>query len=232
MSVSGGRAGRPGARSQVLRVSRRSAPLTRGAPQDRPPRAATKNRGDQARHPSPSRRRNAPVHAHEPSCLPRPAVSLHPRRCVPPTLRPVTVNDRLLRHVVARLVPADRPHPCRRPAPRTTSTAKAAGQRPSLRTATRRWNDLLGIWRQCDERDCRRRRRCCGDPLSCLPRFLPLLPQSARLWFACIGSAAENGVSFAEALASATRDGDEAACVRWHAAVRHALMAPRAPRRP
>lgn len=163
--------------------------------------------------------------AHEHFCLPPSPVTFYPRRCFPPVpqRRGAPTSDRLVAHIVAKLVPATRP------AGSATTAANAGIQRRSLRAAARRWNDLLGIWHQCDERDCRRRRRCCGDPLSCLPRFLPLLPQSARLWFACIGSAAENGVSFAEALASATRDGDEAACVRWHAAVRHALMAPGAP---
>jgi hypothetical protein len=165
------------------------------------------------------------VHAHELSSLPPTAVSLYPRRCFPPTLQPMTVDDRLLGHVVAGLVPADRPRPCRRPDPSTTSTASTAGQRPSLRTSTRRWSDLLGIWRQCDARDCCRRRRCCGDPFSCLPRFLPLLPRSVRLWFACIGVATEKNVSFTDALALAEREGDEAACTRWLAAVRHALAA-------
>lgn len=169
--------------------------------------------------------------ARDQSCLPPAPVTFYPRRWFPPLSRrpAATVNDRLVAHILAKLAPATRPRQRRRPTPGATS--RVGAQRPSLPAASRRWNDLLGIWRQCEEPDCRRCRRCAGDPLSCLPRYLPLLPRSVRLWFACIGVAAEKNVSFTDALTLAEREGDEAACTRWHTAVRHALAAAEGTRR-
>lgn len=139
------------------------------------------------------------------------------------------MRDRLVAHIVATLVPATQPRLRRRAAVSATTAADAGIQRRSLRAAARRWNDLLGIWRQCAKPDCRRSRCCAGDPLSCLPGHLPRLPQPVRLWFACIGVAAEKNLSFVEALAQAESEGDEAACARWHAAVCQALKARRTP---
>jgi hypothetical protein len=41
-------------------------------------------------------------------------------------------------------------------------------------------NDQFGFWRMCSNRSCRRARRCCGEPLLCLERHLPNVPQNAR----------------------------------------------------
>lgn len=168
---------------------------------------------------------------HEQSCQPPAPVTLYPRRYFPPIpRRPLAaIDDRLLAHIVAKLVPDPRPRPPRRRCTGTTCPAGAARRRPSLRRATRRWNDLLGIWRQCDEPGCRRGRRCGGDPLSCLPRYLPGLPHCVRFWFACVGLAAEKNVSFPDALALAERQGEQAVCAHWHTAV-HRVLAAHAPR--
>lgn len=44
-----------------------------------------------------------------------------------------------------------------------------------------RWtNDQFGFWKLCSNRSCRRARRCSGEPLLCLERHLPNVPQNAR----------------------------------------------------
>jgi len=137
-----------------------------------------------------------------------------------PRRRHDAAGDPLVRHVVARLAPPTQPRLKQRPQPGAPRRRGSKRQRLSLRAAVRRWTDLLAVWRHCKE--CRDRRRCHGDPLTCLPCHLPHLAPPARLWFACIGVAAEKNVSFAEAL-TLTEGNNEQACARWHAAVDDAL---------
>lgn len=54
--------------------------------------------------------------------------------------------------------------------------------------------------------------------MTCLPRYLPRLAAPARLWFTCVGTAAERHVSFAEAVALTDNEG-ERAIARWQVAV-------------
>jgi hypothetical protein len=95
----------------------------------------------------------------------------------------------------------------------------------SLRESTRRWSDVLGVWRSCEQEACRRNGRCTGEPLHCLPRHLPSVPPLTRLWFACVGIAAQQCFSFGEALMLAEREGEAALCARWHRALERALPA-------
>jgi hypothetical protein len=41
--------------------------------------------------------------------------------------------------------------------------------------------DTLKFWRGCRLRQCRRHRRCAGEPTGCLMRCLPAVPQAQRL---------------------------------------------------
>lgn len=158
----------------------------------------------------------------KPPRLPSRPVTLYPHRCFPalPRRRHGAVGDRLLQHVVAKLAPPTPPRLKLRPQSGAANLRGAKRQRLSLHAAVRRWTDLLAVWRHCEA--CRDGRRCSGDPLACLPRYLPHLPPPTRLWFACIGIAAERNVSFAEALAL-TESESERACTRWHAALGDAL---------
>ncbi|MCK9908229.1 hypothetical protein MXD81_03750 [Microbacteriaceae bacterium K1510] len=157
----------------------------------------------------------------KPPRLPSRPFTLYPRRCFPSLSRRhrAAASDRLLQHVVATLAPPTRPRSQRR-RPGASRRRGAKRQRLSLHAAARRWTDLLAIWHHCEQ--CRDGRRCGGDPFTCLPRHLPHLPSPARLWFACVGIAAERNVSFAEALAL-TENESEQACTRWHAALGDAL---------
>ena len=144
----------------------------------------------------------------------------YPRRCFPgaPLRRHEAASDRLLQHILGRRTPDAMTRPRRRPVPSRTRP----GRRLSLRAAAHRWSALLALWRHCDDGGCRTGRVCRSDPLSCLPRYLPRLPPAARLWFACVGLAAERNVSFAEA--AAMTEGDvEHVCARWQTAVGKAL---------
>jgi len=47
--------------------------------------------------------------------------------------------------------------------------------------ATRRlYCDVLGLWRSCKSKACRRHRRCCGEPKACLRRVYSGLPKHQR----------------------------------------------------
>ena len=163
--------------------------------------------------------------AHETPSPPPTPVCLYPRRCFPPLRQHsgAAVHDHLLAHVVGKIAPPARRPLRKRPAVGAMRSPSRWRNGPTLREATRRWNDLLGIWRHCDAATCRLARRCNGDPLACLPRYVPLLPPAIGLWFACVGMAAEQNVSFAQALTFAEREGAHAICRRWHAALRAAL---------
>jgi hypothetical protein len=41
--------------------------------------------------------------------------------------------------------------------------------------------DVLGFWRRCAKRGCKRHRRCLGEPTGCLMRGLPAVPPTLRL---------------------------------------------------
>ena len=41
--------------------------------------------------------------------------------------------------------------------------------------------DVLGFWRHCSKRSCKRQRRCDGEPAGCLMRWLLGVPQAERL---------------------------------------------------
>ena len=41
--------------------------------------------------------------------------------------------------------------------------------------------EVLGFWRRCKVRACRRHRRCLGEPARCLMQGLPLVPEAQRL---------------------------------------------------
>lgn len=143
--------------------------------------------------------------------------TFYPHRVViaPPPRPPASRDDRLLAHVAAAVMPA--PQPERRPRP-VLDTPKL-----SLRETTRRWADVLGIWRSCAQAGCRRKGRCTGKPLHCLPRHLPSVPPLTRLWFACVGIAAQQHLSFGAALTLVEREGEAALCARWHRALERAL---------
>lgn len=164
--------------------------------------------------------------------LPPAPFTLYPRRCFPSLARRrhAAADDRLLEHVIAKLAPAARPRLRLRPQSGLARARDTKRRRLSLRAAARRWSDLLAVWRHCDDCRCRHGRRCEGEPLSCLPRYLPRLPHPARLWFACVGIAAEKNVSFAEAAAITERDSEQA-CARWCATVGDALRARGTPSR-
>jgi hypothetical protein len=158
--------------------------------------------------------------------------TLYPHRVfiAPPPRPPASRDDRLLAHVAAAVAPA--PQPERRPRLRPKAVAPRpvrAAPKLSLRETTRRWNDVLGIWRSCAQKDCRRKGRCDGEPLHCLPRHLPSVPPLTRLWFACVGVAAQQRLSFGEALTLAEREGEAALCARWHRALERALPPPAQP---
>ena len=40
--------------------------------------------------------------------------------------------------------------------------------------------EVLGFWKSCRSRLCKRHRRCCGEPAACLMRGLVLTPPAAR----------------------------------------------------
>jgi len=151
-----------------------------------------------------------------------------PHRVVitPPPRPPAARDDRLLARVAAAVTPT--PLPGRRPRRRPKTAPSPVRDTPklSLREIARRWNDVLGIWRSCAQAGCRRKGRCTGEPLHCLPRHLPSVPPLTRLWFACVGIAAQQRLSFGEALALAEREGEAVVCARWHRALERALPPP------
>lgn len=165
--------------------------------------------------------------------LPPPKPTLYPRRCFPaPQRRPLReLNDHLLARIMAAAAPAIAEPKTRRRARPQPDTPPPAFDTPklSLRAATRKWNDVLGIWRQCEQPCCRSKHRCRGDSLACLPRYMPLLPPPVQFWFACVGIALEKNLPFADAVAFAGREGEQAACARWHAAIKRALPASAVP---
>jgi hypothetical protein len=59
--------------------------------------------------------------------------------------------------------------------------AQGKAEIDAAHAATQRlYCDALRFWRRCARRDCRRHRRCCGDPAKCLGRGSIFVPQSRR----------------------------------------------------
>jgi hypothetical protein len=67
-------------------------------------------------------------------------------------------------------------------------------------------HDLLGFWRICSERQCRRVQSCSGDLQPCFWRHWPLVPLPIKVNFRAMVKATAEGASPEEA----TRIGDEA----------------------
>jgi hypothetical protein len=60
--------------------------------------------------------------------------------------------------------------------------AQGKAETDAAHAATQRlYCDVLRFWRRCARRDCRRHRRCCGDPANCLGRGSIFVPASRRL---------------------------------------------------
>lgn len=157
--------------------------------------------------------------------LPPPRPTLYPHRYFAPPQRRSAgeVDDPLLTRIVMALAPrAD----AARSGARLRPPPAAAGPRSAgtLSQSAREWNDLLGIWRHCDNQRCRLRHCCRGASLRCLPRYLPLVPMPVQVWFAAAGIAFEKELWFGDALALVDREDEQAVCARWHAAIERTLL--------
>jgi hypothetical protein len=99
------------------------------------------------------------------------------------------------------------------------ATSANATRRQSLAEAMRGWNDILCLWRLCDQKACRRARACRGNVHVCVPRNFPLLPEGVRAWFAILAQAQEEQMSFDDAMASLDGTPADDAFWEWHETV-------------
>jgi len=88
---------------------------------------------------------------------------------------------------------------------------------------TRGWGDVLCLWRLCPRAGCARAHACKGNVRDCFPRHFALLPQGVQDWFAGLGEAQKNGLSFDEAMGALDAEGCGAALRNWHEAVEQSL---------
>ncbi len=70
----------------------------------------------------------------------------------------------------------------------------------TMKRSMRVWGDMLRIWRLCGRAGCRRAHACRGDARACFPHNFALLPEGVRDWFAGVGEAQKNDLSFDAAM--------------------------------
>jgi hypothetical protein len=86
------------------------------------------------------------------------------------------------------------------PATRTAAQQAAQARMDAEQAAMRRWQcNLFGFWRDCEQRACRRAKRCSGDSVACLTARFPLLPEEIKIWYRATIKARCAGLSANEA---------------------------------
>jgi hypothetical protein len=62
----------------------------------------------------------------------------------------------------------------------TTPEQRAQRRAAALTALFRIYCDVIGLWRGCAKKRCKRHRRCSGDPSACIERGWPAVPRSRR----------------------------------------------------
>ncbi len=60
---------------------------------------------------------------------------------------------------------------------RYTADELEARRKAATKALCRIYCDVIGFWRGCTNKQCKRHRRCCGEPWPCLQRGLPGVPR-------------------------------------------------------
>lgn len=81
----------------------------------------------------------------------------------------------------------------------------------------RGWNEILAVWRVCDNSACLRAQRCRGDVRSCAKTKYPLLPEGVRTWFEGMMWAKMQELTFDEAFEMLEPCGANQALQAWKA---------------
>ena len=81
----------------------------------------------------------------------------------------------------------------------TKSDSAAPLSRHDMKTM-RGWADVLSLWRLCNNGGCRRARACGGNARVCYRQNIPLLPEGVQAWFAGVGRAQDDKLSYDAAI--------------------------------
>lgn len=79
----------------------------------------------------------------------------------------------------------------------------------------RGWNEILAIWRVCDNSACQRAQCCRGDVRPCARAKFPLLPEGVQTWFMGMLWGKSEQLSFDEAIEMLEPSGANQALWAW-----------------